>query len=367
MSMRLSPLPSLTPEYLSVSDSPPGGKAEGGVCLSWNNTITQVQQGENFKIWEKRQIFYNKLPGYCKTNVMFKKNTPETLVFMGCNRLSCPRCRSKIKKKLLDRIYDTCIKYNLLRQLVLTCPGRAWRDKTNVDASFNFITKKFTEFKILYTRETGKKLNYVKLSRSQSDGFCHLHILLDRYIKVGVIKDILKRVGLGSSFHIKYMDLHRLRDYLRNDFFKDHEWYIPYGMRHISSSMLISEGGTRFSIFIMWIKSHAGYVAVIFGKYIPPQKKYDFVADIMLQHCDRPPPFWFFLYCYRSMHDIQVSGGYIADYKKSTLPCNHIGIMPGFDYQQDLSGRMRRITTVFEFPVFTSQKRFRVDPAFKRG
>jgi len=327
--------------------------------LPRNITITQVQQGENSEIWEKRKNYYNKIPRYCKTNVMFPKNAPEKMVFMGCNRLSCPRCRPKIKKKLLERINDTCVKYNLQRQLILTCPGRRWRNAHSVDYSFVFINKKFAEFKILYQRETGKSLNYVKLPRAQRDGFCHAHILLDRYISVSLIKDLIKRVGLGRNFHIKYMDMHRLMSYLRNDFFKDHEWYLPYGMRHISSSMLISENGTRFSIFIMWLKSHAGYVCVIFGKYIPPHKKYDFVFDVVNNYADRPPPYWFFLYCFTSMAEVMDKDNYVASFKKAMLPINNVGLMPGFEYQQDLSGRMRRITTVFEVPKVTRQVKFK--------
>jgi hypothetical protein len=322
------------------------------------DTITQVQQ---------REKYYNSLPSYCGTNVMFQPGKSETLFFMGCNRLSCPRCRPKIKKKVIQKVIETAIDYNLQRELILTCPGNEWRVNHSPDMSFKWLNGKFREFKILYQRETGKKLSYIKLPRSQKSGYCHAHILVNTYIKKSLIENIIKRIGLGSNYKMLYRDLHRLGSYLKNDLYKEHEWFIPVGMRHVSSSMELKEEGKRVSIFIMWSKSNGCWISIIFGKYIPPHKKYDFVYDVMQNYADHPPPHWFFLYCFTDMlriNDYADSMGYVGEYKKYYLPSsvpNSIvaGTLPAYNYQMELTGRLHRITTMFAPEKYTHQKKFR--------
>lgn len=329
-----------------------GGDAQLG--FTYNRSVTI---GED---WEIRQEYYNKIPRYCGHNIIFDHNNPDNMAHVGCNRLSCPRCRPKIKHKLLERVIDVALEYGLFRQLILTCPGKNWRNVHSADYSFQWMNKKFHSFKVLYERETGKKLVYIKLPRSQKSGYCHPHILIDQYIPQPLIEDIIERVGLGSNYKIKYLDIQRLTKYLKNEFQKDHEWYIPIGMRHISSSMKIMDGGFRKSIFIMWLPGAGNYCIVVFGKYVPPQIKYDFVYDVVQNHADRPPPFWFFQECFTDMQHIRDSNGYVAGIRKHHLPAIHNPTKcPAYDYQRELNGKLHRITVDFVPGKFTTQKNFK--------
>ncbi|GAH92244.1 unnamed protein product [marine sediment metagenome] len=322
---------------------------------NYNRSVTT---GED---WEFRKQYYNKIPRYCGNNIIFDRNDPDKMAHVGCNRLSCPRCRPKIKNKLLERVIDVALEHGLFRQLILTCPGKNWRNVHSADYSFKWMNKKFHSFKVLYERETGKKLKYIKIPRSQKSGYCHPHILISDYIIQPLIEDIIKRVGLGSIYKIKHLDIQRLTKYLKNEFQKDHEWYIPTGMRHISSSMKIMDGGFRKSIFIMWLPGAGNYCTIVFGKYVPPQMKYDFVYDVVQNHADRPPPFWLFQECFTDIQHIQDSGGYVADIKKYYLPTIYNPTnLPAYGYQLKLVGGLYRITTEFVPEKFTTQKKFKI-------
>ncbi|GAG74058.1 unnamed protein product [marine sediment metagenome] len=312
--------------------------------------------------WEFRKQYYNKLPRYCGHNIIFDRTDPDRMAHVGCNRLSCPRCRPKVRHKLLDRIVEVAIDHGLFRQLILTCPGKNWRSQHSADYSFSWLNKKFDSFKVLYERATGKKLKYIKLPRSQKSGYCHHHTLIDQYIPQSLIEDIIQRIGIGSNYKIKHLDLQRLTTYLRNDFQKDHEWYIPVGMRHISSSMEIMDAGFRKSIFIMWLPGAGKYCTVVFGKYVPPQMKYDFVYDVVQNYADRPPPFWFFQECFTDMQHIRDNGGYVAELRKHYLPAIHDPTkLPAYAYQMEVSGKLHRITVDFVPEKFTTQKNFKRD------
>lgn len=319
-----------------------------------NNTSVTTRE------WTLRQNYYHKIPNYCMTNIIFDKKDPDKMSHVGCNRLSCPRCRPKLKDKLIDRLIDVAESRSLTRELILTCPGKSWRKTHTPEYSFKWLNKKFHTFKILYERTTGKKLEYIKLPRSQLSGYCHHHILINQYITHAVIEDLISRIGIGTNYKIKYYDKHRLRQYLKNDFKKDHEWFIPIGSRHVSSSMEFFDDNFRKSIFIMWLPGSDDYCVVTFGKYVPPNKRYDFVFDVVQNYADRPPPYWYFQECFTDMQHLLDRNDYIANMKKyfMELTCKLKGGFNG-KYQMDLHGRLYKITTEFIQPTFTTQKKFR--------
>lgn len=322
-----------------------------------NNTSPTTEEEWNF-----RKAYYNNIPIYCMSNIIFDKTNPDNMSHVGCNRLSCPRCRPKLKHKLIDRLIEVAVERGLTRELILTCPGKQWRNNNSPEYSFKWLNKKFDSFKVLYERATNRKLEYIKLPRSQQSGYCHHHILLNQYIPHSLIEDIIQRIGIGSNYKIKYYDIQRLTKYLKNDFQKDHEWYIPIGMRHISSSMEILDSGYRKSIFIMWLPGCDSYCVVTFGKYVPPTARYDFVYDVVQNYADRPPPYWFFIECFTEVENLLDRTDYIAEFKKylMELTCNLQYNTCGV-FQLDLNGSFRRITTEFIQPTFTHQKKFRRD------
>jgi hypothetical protein len=79
-------------------------------------------------------------------------------------------------------------------------------------------------------------ISYNNLVRSHKDGYCHLHILIDRYIPKNWLSISTSALGLGST-KIKYVDIHRVSSYIAKYFSeKDHEWYIPKGVHDFTTS-----------------------------------------------------------------------------------------------------------------------------------
>ncbi|GAH39948.1 unnamed protein product, partial [marine sediment metagenome] len=111
-----------------------------------------------------------------------------------------------------------------------------------------------------------------------------------------------------------------------------------------------------------WLHGSGNYCTVVFGKYVPPQMKYDFVYDVVQNYADRPPPFWLFQECFTDMQHIQDSDGYVADLRKHYLPVIHDPTkLPAYVYQMELSGKLHRITADFAPGKFTTQKNFKRD------
>jgi hypothetical protein len=126
--------------------------------------------------------------------------------------------------------------------------------------------------------------------------------------------------------------------------------------------MELDDTGGRVSIFIMWVHVGGCWVSVVFGKYVPPHKKYDHVYDVMLNYGDHPPPYWFFVQCFTDMTHIMDSTGYIAEIKKYYLPSSCVpALLSAYKYQTDLSGRVHKIVTVFEGKKYTKQIKFKRD------
>ena len=349
--------------YLSEATHNSAQKTQLGI---YNNRSPTTRED-----WSFRKYYYNKIPSYCGTNIIFDKNDPSKMSHVGCNRLSCPRCRPKLKNKLVERITEVCVQHDLFRQLVLTCPGKEWRKTHTSGESFTWLNKKWDSFKVLYNRETGKKLHYIKLPRCQKSGYCHGHILIDQYIPNSLIEDLIKRVGLGSNYKIHHMDIHRLGEYLKNDFYKEHEWFIPVGMRHISSSMELLDQGFRKSIFIMWLPGSDNCRMVVFGRHISPQDKYDFIYDVVQNHADRPPPLWFFMECFNDVvTTLEPSVSYVDDIKKGRLRGCVSNELRNQVFQMTITGHLYRVTTKFEEIKYTKQitfKRSTIKPELQEG
>lgn len=260
---------------------PPKSKLFYNITLL-DKCIEHLKQNED--LWKERKNRYDGVNDYCNENYFYN---PESERFheANCKCYNCERCRSKKKYELLSNIVSVAEKYDLRRHLVITLPGYPFRSLLcNVDDSFDYAMKKFNEFRVLYKRVFGHNLSYICLPRSQSDGFCHLHILIGNFIPKGWLDDVLKRINLGFPF-ITYVDIHRLGNYLSKYWYKEHEWFIPKDKKHYTHSANIkfeknvSSGG--------WY-----YVLIPNGPYVMGCDKVDYIYNVMkfLNPFHNPPP-----------------------------------------------------------------------------
>lgn len=238
-----------------------------------NQRLTAAHQ------WNYRKKVYSNTNRYCETDLIYNRRS-HTMDNAGCKCYSCSRCRPLRKKRLLNAVIDATDKHGLTRLLTITFPGEKLRKRVTPDESFTYTMKKFNHVKEYIKRELGFKIEYVNFVRSQNNGYCHLHVLIDHYIPKRVISDICRRLGLGST-NIKYVDVHRVGAYLKAELNnKDHEWYIPKNKKHYTKSRGVSldfgEGDECYFIE--------------FPKYFSINQKIDKVYDVVNLIANRPPP-----------------------------------------------------------------------------
>ena len=78
------------------------------------------------------------------------------------------------------------------------------------------------------------KFDYVMFPRAQKNGYCHYHILTNKYIpKKFLLEKSKKYKNIGF---IKIKRNVSVAEYLTKDFFKDNEYVIPFRKRHYNSS-----------------------------------------------------------------------------------------------------------------------------------
>ena len=242
---------------------------------------------------------------------MYNSET-EVLNQSSCKCFSCERCRPKKKYDLLKNIVKTAEKHNLRRHLVITLPGYPFRSLfCNVDESFDYAMKKFNEFRVLYKRFFGRNLSYICLPRSQEDGFCHLHILVEDFIPKDWLDDVLKRINLGFPF-ITYVDVQRLGNYLSKYWYKEHEWYIPENKKHYTRSADIEL--ESFVPSSVWY-----YIGLPYSSYASGSNRVDCVYRCIdfINPYHSPPPLDFILGEFYKDLNKTYGDDYISFFKKT--------------------------------------------------
>lgn len=183
---------------------------------------------------QERYNRYDKRPHYCGRDIIYD-SSKKSLSHMNCKSFACVHCRKKKINSLINKFVRICYINNLQRHMVITLKGKSFRKNVNPDDSFKYMSKKFNNFRWLLKRDYNISLKYISMNRSQYSGYSHLHIMIDKYIKIKYLIDVTKRVGLGSV-DIEFIDIHRIKNYLSKYWYKYHEWLIPKGKRHFSTS-----------------------------------------------------------------------------------------------------------------------------------
>lgn len=278
------------PVFGSLDSKVAGNEPETGLVLSYRTTRTDFHK----KQWNIRQKTYSNNNLSCQKHKIYNKRE-HTIQNANCNQYSCSRCRPGRKHRLLNAVIEVAEKQGLTRMLTITFPGRKYRNRVSPDDSFAYNMRRFNSLKIYLKRRLGVKLEYINFPRSQKDGYCHQHILIDRYIPKSVLDDICKHLGLGST-NIKYVDIHRIGGYLKAELNnKDHEWMIPKHKKHYSKShgVTLDFSGSNPDCYFIEIPT-----------YFSINQKIDKVYDIVNHVADRPPPFDFLLGMFQEVVDV---------------------------------------------------------------
>jgi len=149
-----------------------------------------------------------------------------------CNNWECSICRPKKKYILLLEIIKNVYNFDLQKHFIITFGGKQLRDQVSWDGSYIFMNKQWHKFINVINRKYGK-LIYILFPRAQGDGYCHYHILLQKYIPWKFLNEKRKNYDLG------FVSIQRNKDvaeYLSTDYFKDDEWKIPFNVRRFRTS-----------------------------------------------------------------------------------------------------------------------------------
>lgn len=209
----------------------------------------------NAEEWSKRQEKYQNSSRYCGSGFYFNIESHK-LVRSSCKMFSCSNCRDKKVRNILDKTTKYAMTFDLTRFLTFTLGGVNRRSYVSPVESFSYMMAKFVEFRILYKREFGENLDYICFPRSHKDGYCHLHILVNKYIPKSWLNDVMARIQLGNC-NIKYVDAHRVGGYLHAYLNKKiHEWYLPKGKRHYTTAGSVEL--ERFEPVDFWVYIDVG-------------------------------------------------------------------------------------------------------------
>ena len=211
--------------------------------LPFSNTglVFNIEQLTQLDYQRPKYDFYRRKKEYkgrnrgCGINKLYSKRE-HRLVDTCCNQFSCEYCRQKLLKNLRINIVKNADKFGLTRFVTITFGGNDIRRVVRPDNSFSYVMKRFNHWREYLRRKFGVSVSYINLVRSHRDGYCHLHILVDRFVPKFWLSESVSALGLGYT-NVKYVDIHRVSAYLSKYFSeKDHEWFLPRGIHHYTTS-----------------------------------------------------------------------------------------------------------------------------------
>jgi len=208
-----------------------------------NGTSLQKNLNSKFvKTISQRIKNYQDINPYCATTKKAYDKRNHRVNGILCNQFTCARCRKKLKQKIFEKASENILKLDLSRHLVLTTEGDAYRDDHTVEQSYEDMSSSWYKLHRIINYHYGERkkignkivfaspMEYICFPRAQKDGYCHYHILTNKYVPKKFLKE--KSSKYGNMGYLKIKQNKDTIGYLSKDFFKDPEWYIPEGFRH---------------------------------------------------------------------------------------------------------------------------------------
>lgn len=185
------------------------------------------------KKYEQLKEYYNRPNRLCGHLGKVYVTDNDELYDIKCRKFHCKKCINFLKYVLYLEIIKNVYCFELDRHFVITF-DRNNKNYENVKwyESYYIMNKEWNKLRLALARKYGKII-YILLPRSQKSGFCHYHILLNKYVSWKWLNIIRKKYNFG------YMSIQRnksVAEYLANDYYKNNEWIIPFGIRHYRSS-----------------------------------------------------------------------------------------------------------------------------------
>jgi hypothetical protein len=177
---------------------------------------------------------YNKHRGCYIGSIGKFYNLKDNKVYnMGCKHWSCPRCRARKKYQLFLETYYLTQNLGMDKHFIMTFQGKEFREKIPYYQSFPIMNNIWHKYHKVIEYHKGK-IDYLIFPRAQQDGYCHFHVTMPRSISWKFLDE--KRKLYPEMGYVRINKNVDLAEYLHKDFFKDHEYVIPFGVKHFRSS-----------------------------------------------------------------------------------------------------------------------------------
>ena len=222
---------------------------------------------------------------------------------ISCNKFTCDRCRRQLKQRLRKAIQKEIEDKKLYTHFVITTEGNEkYRDQNDFLKSYKDMQIAWNKIRYILTCEAKKQkrhLSFIQMPRAQKNGYCHPHVITNIRISKKRLQQISKKYK--NTGFVEVTNHTNTAKYLTNDFLKDHEFYIPMGQRHYTTSRDINldlsqnqdsvesaESETFNSEFIHKIKMPEKELHI----FLDSRKNYiDQIYDILNDEYGYPPPF----------------------------------------------------------------------------
>lgn len=162
----------------------------------------------------------------------YYNNNSETVNYVKCQSWTCNVCRRARQYNLYLEILKNVYSFDLQKHFIITFGGKEIREKISWYDSYRFMNKQWDKFLKTIKRKYGD-LSYILLPRAQKDGYCHFHIITNKWLDWEWLNEKRKKYNLGFVSIQKNKDV---AEYMKNDYWKKTEWYIPLDIKRYRTS-----------------------------------------------------------------------------------------------------------------------------------
>jgi hypothetical protein len=180
---------------------------------------------------EFKKIYSGKYPLCGKLGYTYDKKE-NFMQRRHCNKWECSICRPALKHQLYIEILKNVYNFDLQKHFVLTFGGKEQREKYTWWESYYYMNKQWNLFLKTIKRKYGR-ISFILFPRAHKDGYCHYHILTNKYMSWNWLNKKRKKYNLGFS---SIQENKSIAEYMNNDFFKANEWFIPLGIKRFRTS-----------------------------------------------------------------------------------------------------------------------------------
>ena len=158
----------------------------------------------------------------------------EKAVRLDCKTWGCAYCGPRKAARYKHAIRAIAEKHALTRFMTLTL------DPSKIEGDpVPYLRRVFNKFRVSLLRKFKCSISYIAILEFHKSGIPHLHVLVDRFVKQQWISESWSALGGGNIVDIRFVDVHRISNYLAKYLTKELLMSAPLRSRRVTSSRSI--------------------------------------------------------------------------------------------------------------------------------